>query len=135
MNKKLKHPIMAVGVGALIALGGATAASAGTSYVSFDVAMPKWQQGVTTASQTKAGSASTLSTARIDFIGSSYKANLRTARTNGGSQYGTEKFGFNEGSTVSLNSPFSRGAGVGLNIHNSAWAPVNVQITGAFKSN
>lgn len=135
MKKRLKQSIAAVGVAALIALGGATAAHAGTTYVSFDVLMPKWQQGVTTASQTKSGSTSTLSTARIDGIGSTYKANLRTARTNGGTQYGAEKFGINEGVTVSLDSPFASGAGVGLNIHNSAWAPVDVQIFGAFKSN
>lgn len=102
--------------------------------MNFDVIMPRLQQGTTTAQQTKSGAINTASTARIDGIGANYKANLRTARTSGATQYGEERKDRGVG-TWTLNSPFASGARVGLNIHNATWTAVNVQIFGAFKSN
>lgn len=134
MHTNLRRSIGAAIVAGFVVTGGLTAAAAGTSYVSFDVTMPRLQQGVTTAAQTKSGAINTASTARVDGIGGGYKANLRTARTSGSEQYGTERKNLGKG-TWNLNSPFAKGAKIGLNIHNASWTAVNVQIFGAFKSN
>jgi len=111
-----------------------TAAYAGTSWTNFDVLAPRLQQGVNVAFQDKEGGFSTESQAAINSVGSSYRVNLRTVRS-GNTQYGTERKGLSPGFTYNLNSPFAAGARVGLQIHNSTWAAVNVQVTGRFRTN
>lgn len=128
---RLKGKIVVVGALALTMLGGSGAAYAASYYTPYDVIMPNLQQGRTTASQPKSSNDDAM--ARISFIGASYRANLRTARTSGGSQYGAERSDLGVG-LYRLDTPFGRGANVGLNIHNATWTLTQVQITGDFSS-
>lgn len=120
--------------GAVLALTvlGAGAANAANYWSSFDVIAPRLQQPVNTSFQTKANSWANADV-QINTIGASYHVNLRTVR-DGGSQYGAELFDVGTGS-YSIDSPFAAGAVVGLQIHNSTWTGVNVQVTGAYKGN
>lgn len=128
MRKKTRL-LTGLALGTLFTLGGTTA-FASPGYTNYDVLLPNLQQGVTTAIQNKTSNDDAL--ARVSFIGSDYRVNLRTVRGNGG-QSGDEIKGAGRG-LYRLNTPFAPGAQVGLQLFNSTWSLTRVQVTGNFSA-
>lgn len=131
---KFRHKAI-VGTGVVLAaLGlGATAAQAGTSYVSFNYDMPKFQQGVQVAGQTKTTS-NAAGHVRITGVGGNYTANAKMQHGSP-AQFGTEVKGLGDNSSANLPNSFGSGSYVFVRLTNNTWTTVSVNVAGSFKSN
>lgn len=116
-----------------LSLAGATSAAAGTSWDGFDVNAPRfqgWQVGFVNQPKVNGNQAQ----ASISAIGADYTVDLRTAVTYSDDK-GAIRSDVNEGNTVSLDTPFSTGKTVGLNLRTHTPTAVLVQVQGSFRSN
>lgn len=129
LKKSIAIGLLAAG----LVVGGATAANAGTSVLSFSTTLPTWQIPSTAAKQTKAitNEAGYFS---AGSIGSSYNADAEECGS-ALQNCGTKVYNVYSGSAKNLPNSLKKGAVAELKLRSSGFNSVKVTATGWWASN
>ncbi|WP_019419884.1 hypothetical protein [Paenibacillus sp. OSY-SE] len=130
MNKTVKRGIISLGLLATVSLG-ALPVFAGTSWINFNDDLPKYQGWVALKSDKKENSSK--AEAKVDYIGSNYKANLAIYK--GSNKVSSTYVGIDEGEKATFTVDSSAvGQSVTLKGQTNNWTIVRVEIRGKFRA-
>ncbi|RFA32138.1 hypothetical protein CAI16_18980 [Virgibacillus dokdonensis] len=126
--KKKKLAVLGLAVG-LLAIGGT--AQAGTSYSSYNTTVGKFNGNGYTGYQTKSSSG-TYGDLRSNTVGGNYVVDARMQASSG---TGSWVRNVTDNDTRSLPNSVARGSSARVQFSNDLTTPVNVQVTGSWRSN
>lgn len=129
MKKNKKFAVLGLAIG-LIAFGGA--AQAGTTYSSYSTTVGSYNGSGYTSYQTKAtsGAYGNLSSS---VVGGSYTVDARMTSPSGGTGSWVQSVGDND--SRSLPNSIAKGSSARVQFSNDLTTPVNVQVSGSWRSN
>ncbi|MFT4167230.1 MAG: hypothetical protein QM650_18500 [Microlunatus sp.] len=132
IKRALRGAVGPLVAGALLA-SGAGLAVAGTSYSNFSTTVGKLNGNGYTGTQTKSGTG-TNGNITTSQVGGSYQVDARLQKSNGSSS-GSWKKNLDDGDSASLPNSISSGSSTRVNLNNDLTTPVDVQVTGKWRSN